>query len=67
MDLPKPSACLTVDDLQVGMTAEKEYTIDHEDAVRRSQEIADSIEEDIEGFELICCVEVLIDRRRQAS
>ena len=35
--IPRPSACLTVADLEVGMSAEKTYTIDHEDAVRFSK------------------------------
>ncbi|MET0085764.1 MAG: MaoC family dehydratase [Sedimenticola sp.] len=37
MDMPKPTACLTVKDLKVGMTAEKTYTIDYQDAVKFSE------------------------------
>lgn len=33
----EPSACMTVEDLEVGMTHEKEYTITHEDAVAFSK------------------------------
>ena len=37
MNIPKPIACLTVDDLEVGMSAEKTYSIDYEDAVKFSE------------------------------
>ena len=32
-----PSACLTIQDLQVGMSAHSEYTIDYEDVVKFSE------------------------------
>jgi 3-hydroxybutyryl-CoA dehydratase len=35
--LPSPSACLSVDELQVGMSAEKEYVIDYPDVVTFSR------------------------------
>lgn len=34
---PSPSGCLTVEDLEVGMYAEKAYTIDYDDVVRFSE------------------------------
>ena len=34
---PTPSSCLTIEDLQVGMSAEKNYSIDYEDVVRFSE------------------------------
>lgn len=37
MDIPKPIACLTVEELEVGMSAEKTYSIDYEDAVKFSE------------------------------
>ena len=37
MALPKPTACLTVEDLEIGMSAEKTYSIDYEDAVKFSE------------------------------
>ena len=37
MTIPSPRACMTVADLQVGMTAEKLYSIQYEDAVRFSE------------------------------
>jgi 3-hydroxybutyryl-CoA dehydratase len=37
MEIPKPRACMTIEDLQLGMTAEKTYTIEYEDALRFSE------------------------------
>lgn len=37
MEIPKPTGCMTVDDLHVGMSAEKQYCIDYEDAVKFSE------------------------------
>ncbi len=37
MDIPTPAACLTVADLQIGMSTEKEYSISYEDAVAFSK------------------------------
>lgn len=34
---PSPTGCFTVEDLQVGMSAEKSYTIDYDDVVRFSE------------------------------
>jgi 3-hydroxybutyryl-CoA dehydratase len=35
--LPTPSACLSVDELEIGMSAEKEFSIDYTDVVTFSQ------------------------------
>ena len=37
MDIPKPKGCMTVQDLRVGMSAEKKYSINYEDAVQFSE------------------------------
>jgi len=37
MEMPKPTACMTIEDLEVGMTIEKEYRIEYEDAVKFSE------------------------------
>ncbi len=37
MNIPKPTACLTVDELQLGMSAEKTYSIEYEDTVKFSE------------------------------
>lgn len=37
MEIPEPMACMTVDDLRVGMSAEKRYSIDYSDAVKFSE------------------------------
>ena len=37
MPIPKPSSCMSIDDLNIGMKAEKSYTISHDDAVRFSE------------------------------
>lgn len=37
MGIPKPTGCMTVEDLVVGMSAEKTYRIDYEDAVKFSE------------------------------
>ncbi len=37
MDIPTPAASLTVADLQIGMSAEKQYSISYEDAVAFSK------------------------------
>ncbi len=37
MSIPKPSNCMSIDDLSIGMKAEKLYTISHEDAVNFSK------------------------------
>jgi hypothetical protein len=37
MTIPSPRACMTVADLQVGMTEEEVYSVQHEDAVRLSE------------------------------
>ena len=37
MSIPKPSNCMSIDDLSIGMSVEKMYTIEHEDAVLFSE------------------------------
>ncbi|NVK42601.1 MAG: MaoC family dehydratase [Oceanospirillaceae bacterium] len=37
MQIPEPQACLTVDDIKVGMSAEKRYSIDYADTVKFSE------------------------------
>lgn len=37
MEIPKPTGCMTVNDLYIGLTAEKEYSINYEDAVKFSE------------------------------
>ncbi len=37
MDLPKPTACLTVDEIEIGMSAEKTYSIDYQDTIKFSE------------------------------
>jgi len=37
MQIPEPRACLTVEDLTVGMSVEKKYSIDYQDAVKFSE------------------------------
>ncbi|MES9878741.1 MAG: MaoC family dehydratase [Candidatus Sedimenticola sp. 1PA] len=37
MDTSKPKTCMTVEDLEVGMSAQKNYTIDYQDAVKFSE------------------------------
>ena len=37
MAIEKPTACMTVEDLEVGMSAEKSYTIQYQDAVKFSE------------------------------
>lgn len=37
MDMPKPSACLTIDDLEEGKEFTKEYTITYDDVVKFSE------------------------------
>ena len=37
MNIPQPEACMTVADLQPGMSAEKQYSISHDDAVTFSK------------------------------
>lgn len=37
MTLPQPKACLSIEELSIGMRAEKTYTISHDDAVRFSE------------------------------
>ncbi len=37
MAIPKPTACMTVEDLEVGMSAEKKYSIDYQDVVKFSE------------------------------
>lgn len=37
MTIPQPTACLSIDELSIGMRAEKTYSIAHDDAVRFSE------------------------------
>ncbi|GGK78842.1 MaoC family dehydratase [Amphritea balenae] len=37
MATPSPSGCFTVDELEIGMSVEKQYSINYEDAVRFSE------------------------------